>query len=145
MRSDDAASGRVSATPQHEHGVGGGTVPAESGIAPQTLPSPADPPVPPPVAPPPAAAPPAPVFSSPPAAPAAPAGVRSPDATRSGARCNPAAAQEPAGSELDGAPVALNMALNGESREQADRYLQENFQLADRTKLLDEVYAAIEV
>jgi hypothetical protein len=50
------------------------------------------------------------------------------------------------GGDLDGARlVALNMALNGESREQADRYLQENFQLADRAKLLDEVYAAIEV
>jgi DivIVA domain-containing protein len=40
--------------------------------------------------------------------------------------------------------IALNMALNGESREQADRYLAEHFQLADREKLLDEVYAAIE-
>jgi hypothetical protein len=47
--------------------------------------------------------------------------------------------------DLDGARlVALNMALNGEPREQADRYLAENFQLADRAKLLDEVYAAIE-
>ena len=55
----------------------------------------------------------------------------------------PAAA--PAG-DLDGARlVALNMALNGESREQAGRYLQENFDLADRERLLDEVYAAIEV
>ena len=36
------------------------------------------------------------------------------------------------------------MALNGESREDADRYLAENFQLADRQKLIDEVYAAIE-
>ena len=52
----------------------------------------------------------------------------------------------PASTDLDGARlIALNMALNGESREQADRYLQENFQLADRSKLLDEVYAAIEV
>jgi hypothetical protein len=40
--------------------------------------------------------------------------------------------------------IALNMALNGESREQADRYLAEHFELADREKLLDEVYAAIE-
>lgn len=47
--------------------------------------------------------------------------------------------------DLDGARlIALNMALNGESREQADRYLAENFELADREKLLDEVYAAIE-
>jgi DivIVA domain-containing protein len=47
--------------------------------------------------------------------------------------------------DLDGARlIALNMALNGEPREQADRYLADNFQLADRQKLLDEVYAAIE-
>jgi hypothetical protein len=47
--------------------------------------------------------------------------------------------------DLDGARlVALNMALNGESREDADRYLAENYQLADRGKLIDEVYAAIE-
>jgi hypothetical protein len=36
------------------------------------------------------------------------------------------------------------MALNGEPRDQADRYLAENFELSDRAKLLDEVYAAIE-
>jgi hypothetical protein len=54
--------------------------------------------------------------------------------------------QASSGGDLDGARlVALNMALNGESREQADRYLSENFQLADRERLLDEVYAAIEV
>jgi hypothetical protein len=47
--------------------------------------------------------------------------------------------------DLDGARlIALNMALNGEPREQADRYLAERFELADRAKLLDEVYAAIE-
>jgi DivIVA domain-containing protein len=47
--------------------------------------------------------------------------------------------------DLDGARlIALNMALNGEPREQADSYLAENFELADREKLLDEVYAAIE-
>ncbi|HST54970.1 MAG TPA: hypothetical protein VLJ42_03620 [Solirubrobacteraceae bacterium] len=47
--------------------------------------------------------------------------------------------------DLDGARlIALNMALNGESREQTDRYLADNFQLGDRAKLLDEVYAAIE-
>jgi hypothetical protein len=49
------------------------------------------------------------------------------------------------GGDLDGARlIALNMALNGESRVQTDRYLAENFELTDRTKLLDEVYAAIE-
>jgi len=47
--------------------------------------------------------------------------------------------------DIDGARlIALNMALNGDSREQTDRYLAENFQLANRRQLLDEVYAAIE-
>lgn len=40
--------------------------------------------------------------------------------------------------------VALNMALNGDSREETDRYLAENYEVEDREKLLDEVYAAIE-
>jgi DivIVA domain-containing protein len=40
--------------------------------------------------------------------------------------------------------VALNMALNGTSREETDRYLAENFELGDRTRLLDEVYASVE-
>ena len=47
--------------------------------------------------------------------------------------------------DLDGARlIALNMALNGESRVATDRYLAEHYQLGDRQKLLDEVYAAIE-
>ncbi len=47
--------------------------------------------------------------------------------------------------ELDGARlIALNMALNGDSRADTDRYLAENFALTDRQKLIDEVYAAIE-
>jgi hypothetical protein len=47
--------------------------------------------------------------------------------------------------DLDGARlVALNMALNGESREDAERYLAENYELVDRGKLIDEVFAAIE-
>ncbi len=50
-----------------------------------------------------------------------------------------------ANGDLDSARlVALNMALNGEPRAAADQYLSENFQLADRKKLIDEVYAAIE-
>ena len=50
-----------------------------------------------------------------------------------------------AGGDLDGARlIALNMALNGESRADTERYLAENFQLPDRLKLIDEVYAAIE-
>ena len=33
------------------------------------------------------------------------------------------------------------MALNGTPRDETDRYLSENFDLADREGLLDEVYA----
>ena len=40
--------------------------------------------------------------------------------------------------------IALNMALNGQSREETDRYLAENFDLGDRHALLDEVYATVE-
>ena len=40
--------------------------------------------------------------------------------------------------------IALNMALNGTSREETDRYLAENFDLSDRQALLDEVYASVE-
>jgi hypothetical protein len=56
-----------------------------------------------------------------------------------------AAPAAPVSGDVDGARlIALNMALNGESREDTERYLAENFQLADRGKLVDEVYAAIE-
>lgn len=49
------------------------------------------------------------------------------------------------GGDLDGARlIALNMALNGESRADTERYIAENFQLPDRLKLIDEVYSAIE-
>ena len=56
------------------------------------------------------------------------------------------AVEAPAGGgDLDGARlIALNMALNGESRADTERYLAENFQLPDRLKLVDEVYAAVE-
>jgi hypothetical protein len=51
----------------------------------------------------------------------------------------------PINGDQDGARlVALNMALNGDSREDTARYLQENFAVPDRERLLDEVYAAIE-
>ena len=68
------------------------------------------------------------------------------------ASAQPAPAKEPGkgpakedDGDLDGARlIALNMALNGESRAAAERYLAEHFQLADRAKLIDEVYAAIE-
>jgi DivIVA domain-containing protein len=53
--------------------------------------------------------------------------------------------QPAAGPDLDGARlIALNMALKGESRTDTERYLAENFELPDRLKLIDEVYAAIE-
>jgi DivIVA domain-containing protein len=49
------------------------------------------------------------------------------------------------GDDTEGARlIALNMALNGSSREETDRYLAENFSLSDRTSLLDEVYASVE-
>jgi DivIVA domain-containing protein len=57
-----------------------------------------------------------------------------------------AAEEETAGGDDDseGARlIALNMALNGTPREETDRYLAENFQLSDREKLLDEVYARV--
>ena len=39
--------------------------------------------------------------------------------------------------------IALNMALNGSSREETARYLAENFELDDPEALLDEVYARV--
>jgi hypothetical protein len=56
-----------------------------------------------------------------------------------------APAPQAGGGDLDGARlIALNMALNGESRADTERYLAENFQLPDRLKLIDEVYSAVE-
>ncbi len=40
--------------------------------------------------------------------------------------------------------IALNMALNGQTREETDRYLANNFVLADRAGLLEEVYATVD-
>jgi hypothetical protein len=84
-----------------------------------------------------------PVPAQPPAAPATPPlqpPIPSPQA--------PPRSDQPAtagNGDLDGARlIALNMALNGESREDTDRYLAENYELTDRQRLLDEVYAAIE-
>jgi len=39
--------------------------------------------------------------------------------------------------------IALNMALSGTPRAQADRYLAENFDLDDRQRLLDDVYSRV--
>ncbi|MGO8904180.1 MAG: DivIVA domain-containing protein [Solirubrobacteraceae bacterium] len=83
-----------------------------------------------------------------PAAVPAPPQAAAPTPPPAAAPTPPPAVEEapaPGNGDLDGARlVALNMALNGESRAEADRYLAENFQLADRQKLIDEVYAAIE-
>ena len=60
---------------------------------------------------------------------------------------NGAAGAAPAAlpADLDGARlIALNMALNGDPREATDRYLELHFDLPEREKLIDEVYAAIE-
>jgi hypothetical protein len=92
----------------------------------------------------PSVAPPAPA----PRAPAAPPSAASPQLpSRPVGAAEPAAAGTGAVSDgqLDSARlVALNMALNGESRTDAERYLAEHFELVDRQKLVDEVYAAIE-
>jgi hypothetical protein len=49
-----------------------------------------------------------------------------------------------AGDDVEGARlIALNMALDGTSREETERYLAENFRLSDRAGLLDEVYESV--
>jgi hypothetical protein len=63
------------------------------------------------------------------------------------------AEQAPAASPATGPPtgdghegarvIALNMALNGSSREETARYLDENFELENPEALLDEVYARV--
>jgi hypothetical protein len=95
---------------------------------------------------PPAPSPPMPSPPSPQAArPAAAAAPAAPENGSTEAETGRSATPAPGGGDLDGARlIALNMALNGESRADADRYLAEHFQLADRQGLIDEVYAAIE-
>jgi DivIVA domain-containing protein len=59
------------------------------------------------------------------------------------AASDPPATHEPKDGDSAAARiVALDMALSGTSREDTDRYLAENYDLADRAALLDEVYAA---
>jgi DivIVA domain-containing protein len=80
------------------------------------------------------------------AAPAAPAATAAASETASPPPEQPKEKQKPTvPGDIDGARlVALNMALNGESRAETERYLAENFELPDRLKLIDEVYAAVE-
>ena len=85
----------------------------------------------------------------------APAAVAAPEPeAEADAATPPEAAPEPQrtrvtsegddGGDVEGARlIALNMALNGQSREETDRYLRENFDLADRDALLDEVYESV--
>ena len=55
------------------------------------------------------------------------------------------ASADGADDDLEGARlIALNMALNGQSRAETDKYLAENFDLSDRAALLDEVYATVD-
>ena len=56
----------------------------------------------------------------------------------------PAAARTNGGDDDGARLIALNMALNGTPREEADRYLAENFKLTDRRGLLDDVYSSVE-
>jgi hypothetical protein len=96
-------------------------------------------PTPPPVAPPePVAEAPAPPVEQEPAPPPPPPPAAAPPPPPP-----PAAARDD--DDLEGARlIALNMALNGTSRDETDRYLAENFDLSDRSALLDEVYESVE-
>jgi DivIVA domain-containing protein len=79
--------------------------------------------------------------TAPAAAEQAPASTPPPPAVSA----SPAASAKPENGDLDGARlVALNMALSGKPRAATERYLAEHFQLAERDKLIDEVYAAVE-
>ena len=87
--------------------------------------------------------------SSPSAAGVAGVGGRSQFSDGAGASTTEAEADadlEPdAAADIEGARlVALNMALNGTPRDEADRYLSENFQLDDPMTLLDEVYSSVQ-
>lgn len=47
--------------------------------------------------------------------------------------------------DVDGARlIALNMALNGATRDETDAYLRDNFDLPDRAGLVDEAFATVE-
>ncbi len=90
------------------------------------------------------------IFDDPPQAPPAPAApALEPDAHVVDADATGDDAAAAAGAEddddVEGARlIALNMALNGQSRAETDKYLEENFDLSDRAALLDEVYATVE-
>jgi hypothetical protein len=77
------------------------------------------------------------------AAPPPPPPPRQPAPAADGGSVAAAAAADD--DDVEGARlIALNMALNGQSREETDKYLAENFDLSNRAALLDEVYATVE-
>jgi hypothetical protein len=59
------------------------------------------------------------------------------------ARAVPGSARDDAELVRRGHLIALNMAVNGAPRNEADRYLSENLGLEDRDSLLDAVYAPL--
>jgi len=96
-----------------------------------------------------------------PEAPATPSSAAEPQAPSRAAEpeahATPSSAAEPEQPGEPGAPepsapddaqgarlVALNMALDGESRAEADRYVADNFSLHDRERLLDEIYTSVQ-
>ncbi len=79
------------------------------------------------------------------AAPAPPAAEDEPPAAVSPPEPPDPAERRRDDGDVEGARlIALNMALNGQSREETDTYLRDNFDLDDRDALLDEVYANVE-
>jgi len=140
----DAAEGRSTAGSAEEESAVAAPAASPSPAAPGSAPRTPAAPAPAPEAPPLKASPSAPVAAEP--APPAPAAPVASTLEQPGASA-PAGTAAPAGAngDLDGARlIALNMALNGESRADADRYLAEHFNLSDREKLIEDVYAAIE-
>jgi DivIVA domain-containing protein len=84
-------------------------------------------------------------FDEPEPEPAAPTRISESPPADEGSSWPPAASPAGGSADAEGARlIALNMALNGQSREETDRYLAENFDLADRARLLDEVYSSLE-
>ena len=69
-----------------------------------------------------------------------------PQAQPAATRSRSAAAASNAGNSDDEAArlIALNMALNGSSRAEVDRYLSENYELADQGALVDDVFASVD-
>ncbi|HEV2776984.1 MAG TPA: DivIVA domain-containing protein [Solirubrobacteraceae bacterium] len=98
-----------------------------------------------PTPPPPAASSPARPPAPEPEAPAAPPAQRATPPAAAPRGADAAAGAGDDDDDVEGARlIALNMALNGQSRDETDRYLAENFDLSDRAALLDEVYATVE-